>query len=411
MRKIEREEKTIVKYFSKVICGGLLLFALLIASNGGGASVYAAELSDGTYTIDYMIKKPDDESVSMANDYWEKPATIIVSGGAISVRMTINHSEWVTQFKTPSGSSYVEAKVISEDAEKNTRLVQFSLDSLDKPMLSKIHVTVPEIDYDHDYTIRFVYDTDTLKLISEPKASTKPQSSTTPQSSAKPQSNTTPQSSAKPQPTATTQANAKPQSSATPQQSTSTTQPSAAAKGDEKAAEGSNATQTEGGKQTSQPKASAAAQAGQSTAGAEGSSAQSKTGTKDNAASSDDASSNSDNAASSSGDNDKEPDENEALLEQTEDNNEGTEQNNSSSNANSANTEQGNAAADDQQAVELTAALDGAVEENRDTIVAASVEQAPSKKNGVLTIVFLAVLLVASVIVAALYRKRKSKAA
>ncbi|GIP15485.1 hypothetical protein J40TS1_11270 [Paenibacillus montaniterrae] len=384
MRKIEREEKTIVRYFSKVICGGLLLFALLIAFNGGGSSVYAAELSDGTYTIDYMIKKPDDESVSMANDYWEKPATVIVSGGAISVRMTINHSEWVTQFKTPSGSSYADAKVISEDAEKNTRLVQFSLDSLDKPMLSKIHVTVPEIDYDHDYTIRFVYDTDTLKLISEPKASTTPQASatlhvsTTPQASAKPQAGATPQASVKPQAGATTQASAKPQASATPQQSTSTTQPSAAAKGDEKAAEGS--------------------------------SAQSKTGTTESAASADDTSSKDDDA-SSTGDNDKETDENKALLEQTEDNNEGAEQSNNSSNANSANTKQGNAAADDQKAVELTAALDGAVEENSDTIVAASVEQAPSKKNGVLTIVFLAVLLVASIIVIAVYRKRKSKAA
>lgn len=351
----------------------MLLFALLIALNGGGASVNAAELSDGTYTIDYMIKKPDDESVSMANDYWEKPATVIVSGGSISVQMTINHSEWVTQFKTPSGSSYVDAKVISEDAEKNTRLVQFSLDSLDQPMLSKIHVTVPEIDYDHDYTIRFVYDTDTLKLISEPKASTKPQSTTTPQASATPQSSAKPQASAAPQPTATAQASSKPQASTTPQQNTST-----AAQAAEKATEDSNATQTEAVKETSQPEASAATSI--------------------------------DDASSSSND-DKEAEASEALLEQTGSDNGEAGQANDASSDSTVSEEQDNAAADDQQSVELTPALDGAVEESSDTIVAASVEQAPSKKNGVITIVFLAVLLVASIIAVAVYRKRKAKAA
>lgn len=154
----------------------LLLLALIVAFVGVGAKVYAAELADGTYTIDYLVKKPDDESVSIANDYWEKPATVIVSGGSITVQMTINHSHWVTVFKVPSGSDFVDTKVISRNEDKDIRTVQFSVDSLDE-LLAKIHVTIKDINYDHNYTIRFVFDKDTLKLLSEPD--TEPQAEPT----------------------------------------------------------------------------------------------------------------------------------------------------------------------------------------------------------------------------------------
>ena len=154
--------------------GIMLMFAMIAVFLFGGQSTYAATLTDGTYTVDFIIKKPDDESVSIANDYWNKPATVIVNGGAITVQMTINHSKWVTVFKVPSGNSYVDVKKISSDTDKDTRVVQFSVDRLEKDMLSQIHVTVPEINYDHDYTIRFVYDTNSLKLISQPEETAAP---------------------------------------------------------------------------------------------------------------------------------------------------------------------------------------------------------------------------------------------
>jgi len=136
------------------------MLVLLIAP-----AAHAAELADGTYTIDYVIKKAEDESVSMANDYWEKPAKLIVENGKLLVQTRINHSAWVTQFKVPSGSGYVDTKVIATDKAEDTRVAQFALGSLDEPLLSKIHVTVESIDYDHDYTIRIVFDKSSMKLV------------------------------------------------------------------------------------------------------------------------------------------------------------------------------------------------------------------------------------------------------
>ncbi|MHA7967162.1 heme uptake protein IsdC [Paenibacillus sp. CAU 1782] len=145
----------------------VLVFHVLINPQKAQAS---SQLADGTYTADYLVLKAEDDSVSMANDYWEKPATVTLSGGKASIRLTINHSKWVTEFKVPSGGGYADTRVISSSKSKDTRLVEFGTDDISKPIVSKIHVTVEEIDYDHDYTIRIVFKEDSFKLIKAAEA-------------------------------------------------------------------------------------------------------------------------------------------------------------------------------------------------------------------------------------------------
>lgn len=145
---------------------GLLLSGLF------SMSVYAAETKEGSYTIDYTVKKAEDDSVSMANDYFEKPASVEIKNGQITVEVTMNHSEWITEFKTPVGSGYADAQVIQTDAEHDKRTVRFRVSSLEEPQLAKIHVTVSSIDYDHDYTIRFVFDGSKMSQVAGIEVST-----------------------------------------------------------------------------------------------------------------------------------------------------------------------------------------------------------------------------------------------
>ncbi|MBU7318483.1 heme uptake protein IsdC [Paenibacillus oleatilyticus] len=125
----------------------------------------ASDLADGTYTVDYTIVKAENESASMANDYFEKPATLQVNKGEITAQIQMNHSKWITMFKVPDKGDFADAKVIKSDENEDTRVVEFKLDDLSKPLLSKIHVTVESINYDHDYTIRFIFDTKKLKKV------------------------------------------------------------------------------------------------------------------------------------------------------------------------------------------------------------------------------------------------------
>lgn len=357
----------------KQIISVMIMLALIVTFFEVPPLAYAATLDDGTYTIDYVIKKPEDESVSMANDYWEKPATVIVSGGAITMQMTINYSEWVTIFKVPSGNSYVDTKIISRDSEENTRLIQFSLDSLNKPMLSQIHVTVPEIDYDHDYTIRFVYHVDTLKLISQPE-------------------------------------------------STSTPNPSASANTNSKEAETSTVKQTESDKESSQPNKNTASQSKGSSPASTAAPDSGKTAATSNSKTKPE------NSASSSNKKGAEDSSsltvNEAVAEEAEQqptNLQADKETNvqagdeaqaelSSIDANEdADVTRDDNVTDDQETVEMTAALDGATVDESATVVASSVVEDSGKKKGVIMITFLGILLVIGTVTVVMYRRLKAK--
>ncbi|MFF2881901.1 heme uptake protein IsdC [Bacillus toyonensis] len=118
----------------------------------------SAKLADGTYDINYVIQKAENESASMANDYFEKPAKLVVKNGEMKVQVPMNHSAWITEFKAPENGNFVDAKVVSKNEAADKRTVEFKVDDLSKPLGVKIHVVVPSANYDHHYTIRFAFD-------------------------------------------------------------------------------------------------------------------------------------------------------------------------------------------------------------------------------------------------------------
>lgn len=140
--------------------------ALLLALMLPFSNAQAATLKDGTYSVNYTVLKAEGNAVSMANDYWLKPAKVIAKNGKLTVQMTIKNSSWVTEFKVPGNGGYVDTTVLSTNKKANTRLVQFQAQSLSKPIKSKIHVTVKSADYDHDYTIQLKFDESSMKSLS-----------------------------------------------------------------------------------------------------------------------------------------------------------------------------------------------------------------------------------------------------
>ncbi|MDH4420717.1 heme uptake protein IsdC [Bacillus cereus] len=130
------------------------MLAFLVMPSGQAS----AKLADGIYDINYVIKKAEDDSASMANDYFEKPAKLVVKNGEMKVQVPMNHSAWITEFKSPDNGNFVDSKVISKDEAADKRTVEFKVDDLSKPLGVKIHVVVPSANYDHHYTIRFAFD-------------------------------------------------------------------------------------------------------------------------------------------------------------------------------------------------------------------------------------------------------------
>jgi len=146
-----------------ILMMSLLMIGITPVSITQAAS--SSRLANGTYTLKYDVLKAENNSVSMANDYFEKPAKLYVKNGKMTMQVQLNHSEWTTQFKVKYKGKIMDTKIIQSNSKKDTRIVQFPITDIQNPIVSKIHVTVSSYNYDHDYTIRLALDQKSLKAI------------------------------------------------------------------------------------------------------------------------------------------------------------------------------------------------------------------------------------------------------
>ena len=156
------------KLFSVMVSAVFMLFLVLPIHS-------QAAVADGTYSLNYQVNKPGSSSASMANDYFLKPATLIVNNGKMTVQITIKNSAWVTEFNPPGG-----ATVISSNPAADQRVVQFNISSLNPTVAMKIDID--DIDYHHAYSVDFVFDGSSLPE-AKPNVTTPPSNTTNNQSS------------------------------------------------------------------------------------------------------------------------------------------------------------------------------------------------------------------------------------
>ena len=128
--------------------------------------VKAESLADGVYAVEFELLQGDSDSVSIANDYFEKPALLKVDGGEQILQVTLNHSKWVQEIQETSGDGFTDVKVVASDEEADTRVIEFTIDNdLAEPFQVKMHVVIDELEipYDHAYTVRLAVDTNSLQ--------------------------------------------------------------------------------------------------------------------------------------------------------------------------------------------------------------------------------------------------------
>lgn len=138
----------------------VVLFSFSFFSSGLTAQ---AALSDGTYSVDYTVLQGDSDSVSMANDYFDKPATVTVNGGKYTVSLQVNHSKWITGLWVEGNAVSVASKNTSSD----TRKVSFPISSLSNPVSAKIKVDIDDdgLNYHHEYQIKLRFDEGAAKSL------------------------------------------------------------------------------------------------------------------------------------------------------------------------------------------------------------------------------------------------------
>lgn len=144
---------------------GLVTFVVLFSFSFLFSGVTAqAALQDGSYSVNYTVLQGDSDSVSMANDYFDKPATVKVEGGKTTINLQVNHSKWITGLWI-EGSA---VSVISNSTANDTRQVQFPVSTLSSPVSAKIKVDIDDdgLNYHHEYQIKLRFDEGSAKSLS-----------------------------------------------------------------------------------------------------------------------------------------------------------------------------------------------------------------------------------------------------
>ncbi|NQX59835.1 NEAT domain-containing protein [Paenibacillus qinlingensis] len=91
---------------------------------------------------------------SSADSYLGKPAIITSENGSTYAAVTLKDNTVIKSFQVKTGNDYVDAQVVSENLEANTRVVKFKIDSLSTLADAKMRVVIPAQNYDQTHTIR-----------------------------------------------------------------------------------------------------------------------------------------------------------------------------------------------------------------------------------------------------------------
>ncbi|MEC0983675.1 NEAT domain-containing protein [Bacillus safensis] len=125
------------------------------------------QLKDGVYRINYSVLKGDTDESSRMSDYFSHPASLTVKNGKQTISFTVKDHKSVASLKTEKDGSYQEAKTVSKDEAKNTRVVSFDVGDLKNEIKGKVHIVVAAANYDQTYDIRFQFDSKSIAPVKD----------------------------------------------------------------------------------------------------------------------------------------------------------------------------------------------------------------------------------------------------
>lgn len=139
----------------------ILSLLLLLVIHHVSADVVSAKYADGSYDVTYEVLRADNDSASIADGYFVKPATLIVEGSNSYIQLTVKSSDMVKSLTGPYG----KANLVSENKSANTKVYKFQINDVTKPVEMGMHIVVDveEIQYDTTHKARFVFNTDEVK--------------------------------------------------------------------------------------------------------------------------------------------------------------------------------------------------------------------------------------------------------
>jgi len=128
-------------------------------------------VSADTYSVPFRIVKDGTTETSVADQYFQKPATVAIDGDHYVVIMTIKTTHDLGLFPVSVTDFNGQTPAISRTTQGNTDYYQyqFTATNLDTRLDGHMNVNIQAIRYNHYYGYGVVFDTSSLPKIGEDK--------------------------------------------------------------------------------------------------------------------------------------------------------------------------------------------------------------------------------------------------
>ncbi|HDX9641755.1 TPA: NEAT domain-containing protein, partial [Bacillus mobilis] len=124
-------------------------------------------INDGNYSIPFKVLKDKTDEESRMKDKLISPAVLKVENGKKKATVTLTDNASIKNFQTEKDGSFVDAKVISENKEKNTRVVEFEVDNLSKKLNTKVFIEVASQNYKQTHELQLQFNQEKLESIKD----------------------------------------------------------------------------------------------------------------------------------------------------------------------------------------------------------------------------------------------------
>ncbi|PEC31177.1 cell surface protein [Bacillus cereus] len=151
--------------YTKIIVAMFLMIFTFVSTLQPLAVQAATKLADGEYSIGFKVLKDTSDEESMMNQYSVSPGTLKVKDGKKKVSFTLTNSSWITKFETEKAGKLVATNIISEDKEKDTRVVEFDVEDVERVLNAKVKVDIDFLNYHHEYDVRIAFDQNSITPI------------------------------------------------------------------------------------------------------------------------------------------------------------------------------------------------------------------------------------------------------
>ncbi|MED1084911.1 NEAT domain-containing protein, partial [Bacillus mycoides] len=117
-------------------------------------------IKDGAYSIPFKVLKDQTDEESKMNTYMENPGVLKVENGKKKAIVTLKSSSLIKNFQTEKDGAFFDAKVVSEDKEKDTRVADLS-----KKLNTKVFIEMASRNYKQTHDVQLVFEQDKLEQI------------------------------------------------------------------------------------------------------------------------------------------------------------------------------------------------------------------------------------------------------